>query len=171
MFKAKERKEQELKENVDNKLSNLTLQEDHYFIDLVKAIEDTKGEHHVQINNEESRSSSPYMLLEYKDIVLEEEVKIEENVFELPMTDISYILKQNVKKVRCSPFGKVLSARLRPVAAPYLHDKTVTTIKRFDFNSKSPCDCILEKLKRPTMSTLPSHVKLGIFDVDPVVMG
>ncbi|KAJ0176431.1 hypothetical protein K1T71_007610 [Dendrolimus kikuchii] len=165
MIKAKEKKEQEAKDNIAHKLKNLNL--DDNYIDLVKAIKESKG-HHVPINDKESRISLDLVLKDSEEIVLDNEPKMKEQVFsELPyINNKFYILKEKVNKAGCSPFGKVLTARWRPVAAPYLHERIISRVKRFDFNLRSPCNGILEKSRWPT---LPNHIQLGIFDVNPII--
>lgn len=172
MLKAKAQKEQEAKENLANSLKKLSLEKDDDFIDLTKAIQEPKH-HYIPINDEESRMSSPdFLPLDSEEFVLDDEPKTEEPVlleFRPCTIDMSYKLKQKFKRPKCSPFGRVMSARWRPVAAPYLHERIESNIKRFDFSLRSPCDCISEKLRRPTTYTLPSHVRFGMFDVDPII--
>ncbi|KAJ0184006.1 hypothetical protein K1T71_000429 [Dendrolimus kikuchii] len=173
MLKAKAKKEQDIKETLENNIKKHSLEEDEDYIDLVKAIQEPKHTYVPPIHNEESKRTSPdFVLLDDEEFVLEDDLSDDEqdSTEWLPCTtDMSYILKEKVTRAKCSPFGKVLAARLKPVAAPYLHEKVESNIKRFDFKLRSPCDCIAEKLRRPTTYTLPSHVRFGMFDVDPIM--
>ncbi|XP_035435764.1 uncharacterized protein LOC118266416 [Spodoptera frugiperda] len=163
MFKAKElKKQQELEqEKLQEEMRRMALEEKNCVIDLMKAIQkpqlpDLKTKEPSSLN-----SSFESLVLDNKEFVTvlsrrtsEVGLPIPEPEPLLPIkTDMSYILKQKIKRGKCSAFGKVLTSRLRPVAAPYLREKVPTNIVRFDFSTKSPCDLIKEKLKRKPVHT------------------
>lgn len=155
MLKAKElkRQQEEEKQRLAEEMKKLKLEEDECVIDLMAALQKPCGPGPPPMQEETMSSSSSFeSLFEPKFIDCDdapETTKPPEPV--LPcITDMSYILKQKVKKGSCSAFGKVISSRLKPVAAPYLRDKIKCDIVRFDFKTKSPCDCIKEKLRKPT---------------------
>ncbi|XP_022825096.1 uncharacterized protein LOC111355441 [Spodoptera litura] len=117
------------------------MEEDDYVIDLMKAVEVPKSTIIRDFNNNEV-----FIETDLNNNYISNPIDIEPQKEQLlPIkTDISYILKQKVKKGKCSPFGKVLISRQKPVAAPYLKEKVETNIVSFDFSTKSPCDLILE---------------------------
>ncbi|XP_064293119.1 uncharacterized protein LOC128683373 [Plodia interpunctella] len=159
-FRAQEQRRKEV-ENMQlaESMKKLKVEED-FEIDLRTALEDGIRAKQLgpgppkPIEEVLSSSSSFESLFEPKFINCDEEQELPTESPEpvLPcVTDMSYILNQKVKKGKCSAFGKVLTSRLRPVAAPYLRENISSKIVRFDFNTKSPCDCIKEKLRKPTM--------------------
>lgn len=141
---------------------------DEVVIDLVKAVKESmnfKVPYPVSPRKSEtvSSSSSYESLIDTKFMDEPGRVKTPEPL--LPcQTDMSYILKQKVRQGRCSAFGKVLTSRMRPVAAPYLKEKVNTKVVRFDFTTKSPCDVIKEKLRQPRPY---SHRTFDIFSIFP----
>ncbi|CAH0703175.1 unnamed protein product [Spodoptera exigua] len=164
MFKAKElKKQQELEqEKLQEEMRRMALEEKNCVIDLMKAVQkpqlpDLKPKEEPSSIN----SSFESLVLDYKEFVANSPRRTSEVGLPTPepepllpiKTDMSYILKQKIKRGKCSAFGKVLTSRLRPVAAPYLREKVPTNIVRFDFSTKSPCDLIKEKLKRKPVHT------------------
>ncbi|XP_059055273.1 uncharacterized protein LOC131849257 [Achroia grisella] len=166
MYKAKElRRQQEEDSKLAEKMEHLELQnnKDH-IIDLRSALNNNTSVIHstdTPHRTEEAISnSSSFESLFYPKFSNSDDDDAEANyeitkVNKTPehilpcTTDMSYILKQKIKTGKCSTFGKVVSARLKPVGAPYLRERVETNIVRFDFKTKSPCDCIKEKLKKP----------------------
>ncbi|KAL0851752.1 hypothetical protein ABMA28_000064 [Loxostege sticticalis] len=168
MLKAKEKKKQQdeevarlakEREVLAEEMRKLKMDDnrddnDDCVIDLVKAVQESMHFKRPDPPPKEetlSSSSSFETLFEPKFIDCDtelERVKTPEPL--LPCkTDMSYILKQKVRTGKCSAFGKVLTSRLRPVAAPYLRNKVHSKVVRFDFSTKSPCDLIKEKLRQP----------------------
>ncbi|XP_038216229.1 uncharacterized protein LOC119835470 [Zerene cesonia] len=151
MLKAKERKQQEEeKKRMEEDMQKLKLNDDRddYVIDLMKVLQ-TPYEPELKVKDEILSSSSSF------ESIFEPKF-IDSNVEPEPLlpciTDMSYILDVKVRRGKASTFGKVLSSRLRPVAAPYLREKIESNIKAFDFSTPSPCDVFREKLRKPTMS-------------------
>ncbi|PZC81956.1 hypothetical protein B5X24_HaOG211512 [Helicoverpa armigera] len=166
MLKAKELKKQqeEEQERLQEEMQRLEMEEKNCVIDLMKAVQKpgelkpTKPQESVSIS-----SSFESLILDGKEFANDSSKEsASEAVFSAPepepslpiTTDMSYILKLKIKSVKCSAFGKVLTSRLRPVAAPYLREKVPSTIVPFDFSTKSPCDLIKEKLKRTPVHTV-----------------
>lgn len=164
MLKAKEKKKQQEeefaklameREKLAEEMRKLKLQEDDGVIDLVKVVRESMNFKDIapapQKEETLSSSSSFESLFEPKFIDCEEEpVKVKTPEPLLPcQTDMSYILKEKMRRGKCSAFGKVLTSRLRPVAAPYLMTHVHSDIIPFDFSTKSPCDLIKEKLRKP----------------------
>lgn len=74
---------------------------------------------------------------------------------------MSFILDCKVPTGKSSTFGKIVSSRLKPIAAPYFHEKVVSNITKFDFSTPSPCDKFRAKLRKPTMScTYTANIEL-----------
>ena len=165
MLKAKElKKQQELEqEKLQEEMRKLALEEKSCVIDLMKAVQ-RPGQPEAKHTEEVVSLSSSFesLVLDYKEFVNNSPNRVQ-SVESIPppepepllpiTTDMSYILTQKIKMGKCSAFGKVLTSRLRPVAAPYLREKVPTNIVRFDFSTKSPCDLIKEKLKRKPVHT------------------
>nr|XP_021192203.2 uncharacterized protein LOC110377594 [Helicoverpa armigera] len=166
MLKAKELKKQqeEEQERLQEEMRRLEIEEKNCVIDLMKAVQKpgepkpTKPQESVSIS-----SSFESLILDGKEFANDSSKEsASEAVLSAPepepslpiTTDMSYILKQKIKSGKCSAFGKVLTSRLRPVAAPYLREKVPSTIVPFDFSTKSPCDLIKEKLKRKPVHTV-----------------
>ncbi|XP_068620000.1 uncharacterized protein [Battus philenor] len=148
MLKAKERKHKEEKEKEDmKKLDN----DEDYVIDLMKALQTSYEPPPSSLPEEPlSRTSSFESLCKMNLAEYEEEIKKKVDMPTLPcVIDMSYVIHKNKYKGLCSTFGKVLTSRVRPVAAPYLKEKIETNIKSFDFSTKSPCDIIKENLRKP----------------------
>lgn len=166
MFKAKELKRQKEieQEKLQEEMRKMKIEEQNCVIDLMKAIQkpgQTEPQQHTQETISPS-SSFDSLVLDYNEFISNspnrarslELIPPPEPEPLLPLnTDMSYILKEKIKMGKCSAFGKVLTARLRPVAAPYLREKVPSTVVRFDFSTKSPCDLIKEKLKRKPVHT------------------
>lgn len=157
MFRAKELKRQqdEEKQRLAEEMKRLKLEEDECIIDLMEAVQKPCGPGDPAGPADElilSSSSSFESLFEPKFIDCDDVLEISKTPEPLLpcITDMSFILNQKVQKGTCSAFGKVLTSRLKPVAAPYLREKIENNVVRFDFNTKSPCDCIKEKLRKPT---------------------
>lgn len=164
MLKAKElKKQQEIEQvKIKKEIEKLRLEEKSCVIDLMKAVQ-KPGQSQPRPESEQvlsSSSSFESLAIDNSEFTVgspktnTEEIVLKPPEPLLPITnDMSYMLKQKIKAGKCSAFGKVISSRLRPVAAPYLSEKITTNIIRFDFKTKSPCDLIKEKLKRkPTHS-------------------
>lgn len=163
MLKTKERKNQEDKEQklVDDMQQFKLIDDSEYVIDLMKAVQ-IPYNFQKQVSKDEvlSSSSSFESLFELKLTVPVEETKTS-NISELPLpctSDLTYILNQKMCEGQPSTFGKVLTSRLRPVAAPYLHEKIDSSIKVFDFSTPSPCDTIKQRLRKPTMSSTHTSI-------------
>ncbi|XP_026496605.1 uncharacterized protein LOC113401086 [Vanessa tameamea] len=159
MLKAKEiKKQKQEKLKLEEELKQLQIEEQNStVIDLMKAIQTPYKPNFISHDEETlSNSSSCESLfkLNFKDCDDDEPEKTKTPEPLLPCTtDMSYILKQKFKRNKASSFGRVVTSRLRPVAAPYLRQIYPTRIIRFAFNTPSPCDVIKERLRRPTMST------------------
>ncbi|KPJ12597.1 hypothetical protein RR48_02230 [Papilio machaon] len=153
MLKAKERREIEEKQKLEEKMNKMETDEQDYVIDLMKALQ-TPCEPSKPVPEENhSKSSSTESIFELNFNDFDEDIPTIEPEPLLPcVTDMSYILKQKIKRAKCSTFGKVLTSRLKPVPAPYIREKIKSDIVRFDFSTKSPCDIIKEKLRKPTSS-------------------
>ncbi|CAF4843896.1 unnamed protein product [Pieris macdunnoughi] len=159
MLKTKERKQQEDRDQKlvkDMQQFNLIDNSD-YVIDLMKAVKTPYKFERQEVKDEEvlSSSSSFESLFELKLTDSVEDTKISD-ISEVPLpctSDISYILSKKVCEGQPSTFGKVLTSRLRPVAAPYLHENINRSIKVFDFSTPSPCDIHKQRLRKPTMSS------------------
>ncbi|CAH0577845.1 unnamed protein product [Chrysodeixis includens] len=162
MLKAKElKKQQEIEQvKIKEEIEKLRLEEKSCVIDLMKAVQ-KPGQSQPRPEEVLSSSSSfESLVIDNTEFTIgspkthSPEIVLKPPEPLLPITtDMSYILKQKVKSGKCSAFGRVITARLRPVAAPYLSEKVKSNIIRFDFKTKSPCDLIKEKLKRkPTHS-------------------
>ncbi|KAM3968610.1 uncharacterized protein ACR2FA_012102 [Aphomia sociella] len=166
MYKAKELKRQQEEDmRLAEEMKQLQVEDNDsdYIIDLRIALTSNVDTSHALSppHNKEvlSNSSSLESLFKPKflnsdddDDVILEPIKTPEPL--LPcITDMSYILKQKIKRGKCSPFGKVLTARVRPVAAPYLREEIASNIVRFDFKTMSPCDLIKLRLRKPTTYT------------------
>ncbi|XP_069364687.1 uncharacterized protein [Maniola hyperantus] len=159
MLIAKEKRQQEEKQKLEEQMMRLKLEEDekNSLIDLTKAIQipyNPKPRANQQETLSSSSSVESLFKLNFTDCDGEpERTKTPEP--ELPcITDMSYILKEKIKMGKGSAFGKVLSSRLRPVPVFYFREKIPTNIKRFDFSTPSPCDIVKANRKyRPTMST------------------
>lgn len=163
MVKAKERKAQEKRQRLEEDMNKLALEDnkdDEYVIDLLTAIQTpitlpqpTEAVIARSDSFESLLVENTKRFIEHHESS-ETDEQVEEKIIHtlLPcQTDISYILPQKLDKVKCSTFGKILTARLRPVPAPYLKVKIKTdNVTRFHFNTKSPCDLIKEKLRKPT---------------------
>lgn len=153
MLKAKELKrlQEEEKRKLEEQMSKIRLEEQETVIDLMQALQTPCPQPRVK---EEvlSSSSSFESLFEPKFIecdAMPELSKTPEPL--LPCkTDMSSILHKKVRKGKCSPFGKVLTSRLKPVAAPYMRLNIQSDIVRFQFDTQSPCDIIKAKLRKPT---------------------
>lgn len=152
MLKAKELKRQQAEEEqrLVEETRKLKLQEDSCVIDLMQALQTPyKPE---PVKKTLSCASSVESLFDPNFLDCDEEIapmKTPEPL--LPCTmDMSYILHQKIRRGKCSNFGKVLTARLRPVAAPYLKEIVKSDIVRFKFDTPSPCDLIKEKLRKPS---------------------
>lgn len=170
MYKAKElRRQQEEAAKLAEKMKKLEVEDNNdCLIDLRIAINKdigaTCGPGPPSAEGGASISSSLESLLEaqfmngdYGDYT-PERAKTPEPI--LPcITDMSFILKCKVRSGKCSAFGKVLTSRLRRVAAPYLREEIKTDIVRFDFKTMSPCDIIKEKLRRPTISLAAKPIR------------
>ncbi|CAH2103682.1 unnamed protein product [Euphydryas editha] len=159
MLKAKEMKKQEQERlKLEEEIKRLKIDDEkNSVIDLMKAIQ-TPYERKLVTYPEESlnNSSSCESLfnLNFGDCDDDEPESTKPPEPLLPCTtDMSYILKQKLRKDKGSSFGKVVTSRLRPVAAPYLRHKVPTNIIRFAFNTPSPCDIIKANLRKPTMSS------------------
>ncbi|XP_060809727.1 uncharacterized protein LOC106129532 [Amyelois transitella] len=163
-FKAQEQKRIEEEENarLAESMKKLKVEED-FEIDLRMAIEDGIRARQLgqipakPVEEVLSSSSSFESLFEPKFINCDDEqeaMKVTQEPLLPCVTDMSYILKQKVKRGKCSAFGKVLTSRLKRVAAPYLREHIDSKIKPFDFKTKSPCDLIKEKLRKPTVSSV-----------------
>ncbi|XP_049885370.1 uncharacterized protein LOC126380153 [Pectinophora gossypiella] len=155
MLKAKELKKQqeEEKKRLEEEMKKMKLEEeDDCIIDLMQALQVPYDPQPLVKQEVLSSSSSFESLFEPKFIDCDgtnEEPKSPEPV--LPcIQDMSYILTKKIKRGKGSAFGKVMSSRLKPVAAPYFHTRIKTSIVPFDFSTPSPCDIIKEKLRRPT---------------------
>lgn len=168
MLKAKELKKQQdmEQEKLQEQMRQMAIEEKSCVIDLMKAVQ-KPGQPEPKHTQEVISPSSSFesLVLDYKEFVSNSPNRASsldgmppppplEPEPLLPIkTDMSYMLKQKVRMGKCSAFGKVLTSRLRPVAAPYLREKVPTNIVRFDFSTKSPCDLIKEKLKRKPVHT------------------
>ncbi|CAG9558600.1 unnamed protein product [Danaus chrysippus] len=157
MLKAKEKKqEEEKKQKLEEELKKLKIEDEkNSVIDLMKALQTSYHPEpmcHSQDILSSSSSFESLFELKFTDCDKEpEKTKTPEPL--LPCTtDLSYVLKNKVKKAKCSKFGKVVAAKLCPVALVYLRENIDTTITRFRFDTISPCDAIKEKLRRPTIS-------------------
>ncbi|XP_050361383.1 uncharacterized protein LOC126780754 [Nymphalis io] len=157
MLKSKEiQKQKQEKLKLEKELKRLQIEEEkNAVIDLMKAIQPLQTPDfnlHPEETLSNSSSCEALFELNFEDCDEEpEKTKTPEPL--LPcITDMSYILKQKFKKYKASPFSRVVTSRLRPVAAPYLRQAYPTTIDRFAFDTPSPCDIIKANLKRPTMS-------------------
>ncbi|CAG5003271.1 unnamed protein product [Parnassius apollo] len=156
MLKAKEKKKQkeEEKQKLEEEMKKMKLDDNEdYVIDLMKALQ-TPCIPIASSHSEELRSKSSsfetLFQLNFTDFDEESQEEIKPEPLLPCVTDMSFILQQKIPRGKCSPFGKVLTSRLRPVAAPYLKEKVKTDIGIFDFSTKSPCDIIKEKLRKPT---------------------
>lgn len=162
MLKAQElKKQQEVElEKLQEAMEVLRLEESSCVIDLMKAVQKPGQSQPLQQEVLSSSSSLESLVIDNSEFTIgspktnTEEIVVAPPEPLLPInTDMSYILNQGIKTAKCSAFGRVLTSRLKPVAAPYLKEKISSPIIPFDFNSKSPCDLIKEKLKRkPTHS-------------------
>ncbi|XP_041986939.1 uncharacterized protein LOC121738771 [Aricia agestis] len=153
MLRAKERRqEEERKKSLKQEESD---EADDFVIDLTKALQ-TPGTVKYQNNTDAGLSSSSscesLFKLQFMDYKEEPEKQQSPEPLLPCITDMSYILSQEIYKAKCSNFGKVLSSRLRPAAPCYIPAKVDGRVKRFTFNVPSPCDLIKERLRRPTMS-------------------
>lgn len=160
MLKAKElKKQQEIEqEKINQEMQRLKLEEKNCVIDLMKAVQRPGQAESRRQEVLSSSSSCESLVLDYKDFTSPQNptnneskaaVPSPEPIEILPINqDMSYILTQDIKMAKCSAFGKVLTSRIRPVAAPYLREKIKSNIVRFDFKTKSPCDLIKEKLQK-----------------------
>ncbi|CAG4942787.1 unnamed protein product [Colias eurytheme] len=156
MLKAKEKKQQEEEEKrrVEEEMKKLKLNDenDDYVIDLMKALQ-TPYKPELRVKEEVLSSSSSFESLFGPKFTDEDPCTLKTPEPLLPCTtDMSHMLDVKVRKGKSSTFGKVLSSRLRPVAAPYIHKKVENNIQPFDFSTPSPCDAFREKLRKPTMS-------------------
>ncbi|CAG9138320.1 hypothetical protein JYU34_000037 [Plutella xylostella] len=160
MLKAKEKREKEEaeeKQRLEEKMRNIKIKDEsekECIIDLMAALKNSPCNPSAMPPTPPpvlSTSSSLESLFEPKFIDCDTEVA--KPLTPEPMlpciTDMSYILKQKIPRAKCSNFGKVLTSRYRPVAAPYLKEKYECTIEKFDFSTMSPCDIIKEKLRKP----------------------
>ncbi|XP_073965724.1 uncharacterized protein isoform X1 [Choristoneura fumiferana] len=152
MLKAKELKRQQVEEELRlvEETRKLKLQEDSGVIDLMQALQTPFKPEPVKKNL--SSASSTDSLFDPNFLDCNEEIapmKTPEPLLSCT-TDMSYILQQKIKRGKCSNFGKVLTSRVRPVAAPYLKEIVRSNIIRFKFDTPSPCDLIKEKLRKPT---------------------
>ncbi|XP_026331946.1 uncharacterized protein LOC113239241 [Hyposmocoma kahamanoa] len=155
MLKAKElrRQQEEEKQRLAEQMKKMTLQEDDDVIDLMQALQkpwDTEASLQPMKEQTLSSSSSFESLFAPKfDSIDLDDVSVKDIALPEPKlpckTDMSYILFQKFKRGKCSAFGRVLSAKVKPVAAPYLHEKIQHNIKVFDFSTPSPDDIIKEK--------------------------
>ncbi|XP_045458664.1 uncharacterized protein LOC123669044 [Melitaea cinxia] len=159
MLKAKELKKQEEERlKIEEEIKRLKIEDEkNSVIDLMTAIQIPSERQHITYRQEPLTTSSScesLFNLNFADCDDDEPQKTKTPEPLLPCnTDMSYILKQKIKRDKGSPFGKVLTSRLRPVAAPYLNHKYPTSIVRFAFNTPSPCDIIKANLRKPTMSS------------------
>lgn len=158
MLKAKEKKqEEEEKLKLEEEMRRLKIEEEkNTLIDLSKAIQTPYRPELLPRPKREilSNSSSCESLFKLNFIDCDSKPdKVFSPVPLLPcITDMSYILKQKIRKSKGSSFGRVLSCRQKRVAAPYLREVIKTDIIPFDFSTPSPCDIIKEKLRKPKMS-------------------
>lgn len=177
MLKAKEKKHQREYEEFDMNIIHPNLSEDNNLvededmIDLVKAVKEQPYHCTPMQEKEESQGDSSEFGQYGKNLIIDDVPNDNLLIINpiLSKTDMSCILKHKVKMGKCSSFGKVLCARLRPVAAPYIHQKVVTNIKRFYFNTKSPCDIISERLKKTTTYSILDYLQLGEFEAEQTV--
>lgn len=155
MFNAEDNKNQQ--EKLREEMENLKLEEQN-MMDLVKAVQRPRQ---AESRHQEYSSCSSFFgtsLSDYKKFTSQNFINSweSESIVPslkteaiLPITqDMSYILTQKIKRGKCSPFGKVLTSRLRPVAAPYLREKITSNIVKFDFKTKSPCDIVKERQQK-----------------------
>lgn len=155
MLKAKEKREFEEKQKLEEKLNEMKIDDQDYVIDLMKALQTPCG---TSKPAEISKSSSSESIFELNFNDFDEDLPTIEPEPLLPcITDMSYILNQKVRRGKCSTFGKVLTSRLKPVPAPYIKENIKSNIVRFDFSTKSPCDIIKEKLRKPTSSCTSNY--------------
>ncbi|XP_063633140.1 uncharacterized protein LOC134804127 [Cydia splendana] len=152
MLKAKElkRQQEEEQQRLVEETRRLKLEEDKCVIDLMQALQTP---YKPEPKKEVISTASSFEDLFEPNFIEEcpEEVQMKTPEPLLPLTtDMSYMLRQKVKRGKCSQFGKVLTSRLKPVAAPYLHEMIESNIVRFKFDTPSPCDLIKEKLRKPT---------------------
>lgn len=162
MLIAKERKRQEeedkrqrLEEEI-RLLKQLKQTEDDYVIDLMSSIVvpnlDRMLTQPLPDPERPSTSSSFESLLAEVAALAHHETKgLEKPKDTLPLNqDMSYMLFKKVRKSRASAFGKVISSRVRPVAAPYVKvEVSNPAVQRFDFSTQSPCDVNLERRRHP----------------------
>ncbi|VVC86341.1 unnamed protein product [Leptidea sinapis] len=158
MLKAKEKKKQEELQKLDSEMKKLKVQEkDDYVIDLMQALQTPSTEMKPKSLCEEplSSSSSFESLFQpkFSDFIDEKEKQKNPDPLKPCITVKSHLMKKKIKKGKCSEFGRVLSARLRPIAAPYLRQSIESNIEVFDFSTPSPCDIYKANLRKPTVSS------------------
>lgn len=144
---------------------------DDYEIDLTQALQPLEDISPSLIIEEDAQSTgSVEELLNKNFFILEETEHVPSRAVEVLQQcklDVEKLLKTKLHKKKVSPFGRVLCARYRKIAAPYIRDKTDNVqVKRFDFSTKSPDDEILERQKRPTAyntyKTIETHNSLHL---------
>ncbi|XP_013178843.1 PREDICTED: uncharacterized protein LOC106125976 [Papilio xuthus] len=157
MLKAKEKREIEEKQKLEEKSNKMETDDQDYVIDLMKALQTPCGPSK-PLPEDLSKSSSTESIFELNFNDFDEDIPTIKPEPLLPcITDMSYILKQKIKHGKCSTFGKVLTSRLKTVPAPYIKEIINSNIVRFDFSTKSPCDIIKEKLRKPTSSCTSNY--------------
>ncbi|XP_028166850.1 uncharacterized protein LOC114357438 [Ostrinia furnacalis] len=183
MLKAKEKKKQQEeeaarlareREKLAEEMRKLKMEDDkndEHIIDLVKAVKESmtfkKPDQPAPRKRKVSLSGNSSIETLFEPRFIDSEinpVKVKTPEPLLPCkTDMSYILTQKIRRGKCSAFGKVLTSRLKPVAAPYLRETIHSKVVRFDFSTKSPCDLIKEKLRQPRPYPSRTFDLLSIF--------
>ncbi|XP_075991107.1 uncharacterized protein LOC142986476 [Anticarsia gemmatalis] len=166
MFKARQARAEEEKRKAELKkaeedLRKLELGDSSCVIDLMPAVQASQSQAQA-VQPLSSSSSMESMVIpdtadgndddgSFSNMDTSADFKPEHPV--LPITqDMSHMLKHKI--ARPSAFGKVLCARYRPVAAPYLRVQVHNpNIKVFDFSTPSPDDIALERLRKPSFYT------------------
>ncbi|XP_028033768.1 uncharacterized protein LOC114245698 [Bombyx mandarina] len=153
MLKAKEHKYED-NQVLDVKLNELTIHSNDDSVDLITAL-GTPFENKVFEENilSTSTTSSSLYLHESDDFPIEEifdKSCPENNIQNLQpcKRDMSYILHNMIHRAKCSTFGKIVSARIKPIPVPYLKEQVTSNIVPFDFKTKSPCDMIKDRLNK-----------------------
>lgn len=162
MFKAREAKEEEEKRKQEE-MERQKLEQSSCLIDLMPAVQLPGQARPEDVEILSSSSSLESVVIpDPPDVVENEEKEPERPLATIPgldltpelikslkpFTDVSHVLKY--KRGKCSPFGKVLCARYKPVAAPYVRTYVPHNIKVFDFSTPSPDDINLERMRKPS---------------------